>query len=144
MSYTCLFYHILFSIKDRQKPLEEGQMKQVREYMAGIVRNLKAKLYVCNGPLDHIHLLVSLYPELSVSDFVRTIKTNSSKWFHETFGNEFSWQDGYAAFSVSYSGIKQVSEYINKQQEHHRKITFEEELTRFLQKHNLKYEQKFI
>ncbi len=144
MSYTCLFYHIVFSIKDRQKPLEEEQMKRTREYLVGVIRKLKAKLYACNGPQDHVHFLVSLHPELDISDFVRTIKTNSSKWFHRTFDKGFSWQDGYSAFTVSFSGIKQVVEYIKNQQEHHRKYTFEEELERFLKKHNIRYEQKYL
>ena len=144
MSYTCLYYHIIFSIKDRQKPLEEEQMRRTREYLAGVIRNMKAKLYICNGPLDHVHMVVSLHPELSLSDFVRTIKTNCSKWFRQTFNNGFSWQDGYSAFTVSYSGIEQVVEYIKNQQEHHRKYTFEEELERFLKKHNIQLERKYL
>ncbi|MBN1817392.1 MAG: IS200/IS605 family transposase [Sedimentisphaerales bacterium] len=109
-----MFYHIVFSIKQRQKPLKKEQMKRMREYIAGVIRNLKAKLYVCNGPEDHVHLLASLHPDMSVSDFVRLIKTNSSKWFRQTVCDDFSWQDGYSAFSVSYSGVKQISEYTNQ------------------------------
>lgn len=119
-------------------------MKRTREYLAGIIRGMKAKLYICNGPLDHIHMLVSLHPELCVADFVKTIKANSSRWFHQTFGNELSWQDGYSAFSVSYSGLKRVIDYIQGQQEHHRTMTFEEELEQFLQRHNVQYERKYL
>lgn len=144
MSYTCLFYHIVFAVKDRQRPPREEQMKRIREYLAGMIRNRQARLYACNGPADHLHLLVALHPELCVSDFVQAIKAGSSKWFHETFENEFAWQDGYSAFSVSYSGLRRVMNYIQGQQEHHRTMTFEEELERFLQRHNVKYERKYL
>jgi REP element-mobilizing transposase RayT len=105
---------------------------------------MKAKLYVLNGVSDHFHLLVSLHPELAVSDFLRIVKTNSSGWFRDTFGCNFAWQEGYSAFSVSYSGLRQVTEYIKNQQEHHRTRSFKEELKLFLKKHHIDYKDKYI
>ncbi|HEV56792.1 MAG TPA: IS200/IS605 family transposase [Phycisphaerales bacterium] len=141
MSYTRLVYHIVFATKHRHAPPTEDQMQRMRCYLAGIIRNVKADLHTCNGPRDHVHLLVSLPPDMSVSDFVRLIKTNSSKWFHETFQTPFSWQDGYAAFTVSYSGLKDVLQYIQGQEAHHRTMSFEEELERFLRKHDVSFER---
>jgi REP element-mobilizing transposase RayT len=105
---------------------------------------MKAKLYILNGVCDHFHMLVSLHPELSVSEFVRVIKTNSSRWFRDTFDNHFGWQDGYSVFSVSYSGVQSVTEYIKNQGEHHRTRTFKEELELFFKKHNIHYDERYI
>jgi REP element-mobilizing transposase RayT len=144
MSYASLYYHVVFSIKERDAGLSEEQVKRTCEYLAGIIRNMKAKLYILNGVCDHFHMLVSLHPELSVVEFIRVVKTNSSHWFRETFQNNFAWQEGYAAFSVSYSGIPQVTEYIKNQKEHHRTRSFVEELKLFLKKHNIDYEDRYI
>ncbi|MGH2270913.1 IS200/IS605 family transposase [Anaerohalosphaeraceae bacterium U12dextr] len=144
MSYASIYYHIIFAIKDRTAGLSEDQVKRTCEYLAGIIRNMKAKLYILNGVCDHFHMLVSLHPELSVSEFVRVIKTNSSRWFRDTFDNHFGWQDGYSVFSVSYSGVQPVTEYIRNQGEHHRTRTFKEELELFFKKHNIRYDERYI
>jgi len=144
MSYASIYYHIIFSIKDRTAGLSEEQVKRTCEYIAGIIRNMKAKLYILNGTSDHFHMLASLHPELSVSDFLRIVKTNSSRWFRDTFQSNFAWQEGYSVFSVSYSGIRQVTEYIKNQQEHHRTRSFEEELKLFLKKHHIVYKEQYI
>jgi REP-associated tyrosine transposase len=146
MSYTCLNYHIVYSTKGRGRLLSEDEMTKLCEYIAGIIRNQKNKLYIANGPSDHIHLAVSLHPEISLVDFVRTIKTNSSRWIHQRFSDlsDFAWQDGYSAFSVSHSGLEKVIEYIRNQKEHHKNMTFQEELVIFLKKHNIEYDERYI
>ncbi len=146
MSYTSLNYHIVFSVKGRRGFLDEQRMHRLCEYVAGIVRNVKCKLYIANGPEDHIHIAVSLRPEVPLADFVRTIKTNTSRWIHQTFDDmqEFGWQDGYSAFTVSYSGLDNVFEYIKGQLEHHKKVSFEEELAGFLKKHNIDFDPQYI
>jgi REP element-mobilizing transposase RayT len=144
MSYASLYYHIVFSIKDRADGLSKKQVERTCQYFGGMIRNMKAKLFIINGVSDHFHLLVSLHPELSVSEFLRITKANSSKWFRDMFNKMFAWQEGYSAFSVSYSGLSQVTEYIKNQQEHHRTRTFEEELKLFFKKHNIVYEDKYL
>ena len=146
MSYTCLNYHIVYSTKDRARLLGKDDMARVCEYIAGIIRNQKSKLHIANGPPDHIHLAGSLHPEISLADFVRTIKTNSSRWMHQNFPglSDFAWQDGYAAFTVSHSGLEKVVEYIRGQEEHHKNMTFQEELVLLLKKHNVKYDVRYI
>ena len=146
MSYTSLHYHIVFSTKERRPFLDPNGDERLKAYFGGMIRNMKAKLHVVNHTADHVHLAVGLHPSVSVSSFIGTIKTNSSKWIHETFESlqTFSWQEGYSAFSVSYSGIDKVIQYIANQQEHHKKLSFEEELTRLLEKHHIEYDPKYV
>lgn len=146
MSYTSLHYHIVFSTKERRPYLDPDGDERLNAYFGGIIRNLKAKLHIVNNTADHVHLAVGLHPSVSIASFVGTIKTNSSKWIHETFDalQTFSWQEGYSAFSVSYSAINKVIEYTRNQQEHHKKLSFEEELVRLLEKHQIEYDPKYV
>ena len=91
-------------------------------------------------------MLVSLPPTVGVADALRLIKANSSKWVHEAYPAhaEFAWQHGYAAFSVSASNAGDVMKYIAGQEEHHRRMTFQEELVLFLKKHGVKYDERYI
>ncbi len=144
MSYTNLNYHIVFSTKNHKRYLDNSQMCRLFEYIGGITKNLKATLLLVGGATDHLHIAVRLHPEVSIIEFVRTIKTNSSKWVHDTISNDFAWQEGYSAFSVSQSIIGKVIEYIRGQREHHKKLTFKEELKSFLEKHNIEYNEKYL
>jgi putative transposase len=146
MSYHALYHHIVYAVKGRRTLLNADEMVRLCDYTAGIVRNQQSFPRIINGPSDHIHLAVSIDPQVTLPDFVRTLKTNSSRWVHETFQQlrDFAWQDGYAAFTVSHSGLDKVVAYISRQQEHHREMTFEEELAQFLTKHGVKYEKKYL
>jgi REP element-mobilizing transposase RayT len=95
---------------------------------------------------DHVHLLVRLYKQLSVADGLRLVKTNSSKWVHETFPEHqaFAWQAGYGAFTVSLSGLPEVKSYLARQAEHHRTRSFKEEFIAFLKKHEIEYDEKYV
>ena len=98
------------------------------------------------GTSDHAHLLISAHPQSSVADLMRCVKTNSSKWIHQTFPNlaAFAWQAGYAAFSVSHSNRAQVQSYIRQQEEHHRSMSFEEEFVEFLRRHGVHYDERYL
>lgn len=121
-------------------------MTRLFEYIGGIVHNMKATLLLVGGTQDHIHLAVRLHPEVSVVEFVRAIKTNASKWVHETLlgQSDFQWQEGYSAFSVSHSIVDKVVDYIQRQKEHHQKLSFKEELKSLLDKHSIKYDERYI
>ena len=95
---------------------------------------------------DHLHLLASLNRQMSVSDALQEIKSNSSRWIHETFPklNRFAWQNGYAAFSVSFSHIDYVKRYIQNQERHHQKRTFKEELLLLLKEHQVVFDQRYL
>ena len=146
MSYTSLHYHIVFSTKERKPYFDASVNDRLNAYFGGMLRNMKAKLHAVNSTDNHIHLAAGLHPEMSISSFVRTLKTNSSKWIHESFESlgTFSWQEGYSAFSVSYSGFDKVMQYIAGQQEHHKKLSFEEELVLLLQKHHIDYDPRYV
>ena len=114
--------------------------------MIGILRELKVKTLAFNGVTDHVHLLFALPPSLSVAEMMRILKTNSSRWVHETstVRRTFGWQSGYGAFSVSQSHVTNVIKYIRGQEAHHRKKTFQEEFVIFLKKHGIEYDERYI
>jgi hypothetical protein len=114
-------------------------------YMGGIMTNLKGKPLLINGPKDHVHLLCVLPSTLSLAGFMEKLKANSSKWVNEGSGRRgFSWQTGYAAFSVSQSKLNKVRAYISQQEEHHRKLTYQEEVMALLKKHGVEFDPRFV
>ena len=146
MSYTNLYYHIVFSTKNHIPFLDELEMTRLFEYIGGIINNMKATLLLVGGTSDHVHIAVRLHPEISIVGFVRDVKTNSSKWVHEALSrnSDFSWQDGYSAFSVSHSIVGKVVDYIRGQKVHHKKLTFKEELKALLEKHDISYDERYL
>jgi putative transposase len=145
-SFTCLSYHIIFSTKDRVPSIADEIQDRLYQYIGGVIRAADGVLLLAGGTADHIHLLASISKQQSISDALRNIKTNSSRWVHETFPKHqaFQWQSGYAAFSVSYSNVADVKAYIGNQAEHHRKTTFKEEYIAFLKRHDIQYDEKYI
>jgi REP element-mobilizing transposase RayT len=99
-----------------------------------------------NGPADHVHVLAVVPATAALADVMRVLKTNSSKWVHERWSDRalFGWQEGYGAFSVSESNRAAVLEYIRKQEQHHRKMTFQEEFVSLLKKHGIEYDERYI
>jgi putative transposase len=144
-TYTNLLIHALFSTKDRQ-PLIRPEMKSdLYAYMGGIISQLGGKPVLINGPKDHVHLLLVLPTTLSLADFMEKLKANSSKWVNEQSARRiFSWQAGYAAFSVSQSKLNEVKAYISTQEEHHRKLTFQQEVMALLKKHGMEFDPRFV
>jgi putative transposase len=123
---TCLHYHLVFSTKNRLPQITADLRERLYDYMGGIIKGERGVLFAAGGAEDHVHLLVALPAQPSLADFMRLIKTNSSKWVHETFAShrDFAWQSGYGAFSVSRSNDDHVRQYIAAQAEHHRRISF--------------------
>jgi REP element-mobilizing transposase RayT len=143
-TFTSLLAHVVFSTKDRAPLISPDMQLQLHAYMGGILRELKATSLIVNGVDDHVHLLVGLPATASVSDTLRTLKTNSSRWAHETYRKPFAWQSGYGAFSVSQSNIEAVRQYIARQEEHHRRMSFKEEFISLLRKHDIKFDELLI
>src|SRR6478672_2252004 len=135
-SYTNLIYHIVFSTKDRLPLVTNEREQRLYEYIGGIIRGPGGILLCINGVEDHIHLLIKLRPDKAVSDVLRDLKSNSSGWMKGVFPDaiDFSWQNGYGAFTVSESQIDKVAKYIAMQKQHHRKESFENEFISLLQK----------
>jgi REP element-mobilizing transposase RayT len=145
-SFACLHYHLIFSTKGRAPYLVGDLPERLYAYVGGIIRDQKGTLVAAGGMPDHVHFLVSLSRESSVSDVLRQIKGSSSRWIHETAPNlrGFAWQAGYAAFAVSYSHIGTVKRYIAIQADHHRTVSFQEEYLAFLRRHEIEFEERYL
>jgi len=145
-TYTYLATHIVFSTKDHLPMITADLKPRLWSYMSGIISNLGGEALAINGMADHAHLLVLLPPTIATAESLRTLKTNTSKWVHENWREQskFAWQSGYAAFSVSKSGVKDVVRYIDNQEEHHRKFSYQEELYSLFKKHGLEYDERYI
>jgi putative transposase len=145
-TYSNLLSHVVFSTKDR-KPLIDAELKpRLLGYINGIVDESGGKVLALNAMPDHLHMLWKLPPTSSLSDSLRVVKTNSSRWVHDTWGSQksFAWQTGYGAFSVSRSNVSAVANYVEQQESHHRKRTFQEEFIELLVKHGIDYDPKYV
>ncbi len=145
-TYHSLSFHIVFSTKGRLPIIDGAVSDRLYAYMASIINNGYGFTRKVNGTTDHVHILADIKPVCSPADLLREIKTNSSRWTHETFSTQanFAWQTGYGIFSVSYSLISKVIKYIEDQEIHHRKMTFQEEYLKLLQRHGAQYDTRYI
>ena len=135
--------HVVFSTKDRAKLIPQDFQPRMWAYVAGICKNHGILVRAIGGMDDHIHLLIQVPPSLSLAKAVLAIKSNSSKWANEQ-GHKFAWQQGYAAFSVSASLVPAVVRYIQTQESHHRKMSFDTEFLALLKKHGVEFDPTFI
>ena len=145
-SFTSCYLHVVFSTKERRRLVTPELQQRLWPYLGGIARENKMKALCVGGVADHVHILMTLPSTLSISKAVQLLKGNSSKWIHETFceHRDFSWQEGYGAFSIGISGVDDTIKYIQSQPEHHRTRTFKEELVAFLKKHGLNYDDTML
>jgi REP element-mobilizing transposase RayT len=145
-TFANLLTHLIFSTKDRLPSIRPAFRADLWAYLGGIARGLQGQALIVGGTADHAHLLVWLPPTLAVSDCLRDLKANASRWVNETRGpqSQFAWQMGYGAFSVSQSNVPGVVKYIQRQEEHHRRVTFQEEFLAFLKKNNVAYDPRYI
>jgi len=141
-----LLYHIVFSTKNRQRWLTDGFRENVFAYMAGTTKDLSGFALKVGGFYDHAHMLIRIPAKIAVSDFVGQLKANTSKHINDTSGllRKFGWQDGYGAFSVSVSAKDAVIAYIEKQMEHHKAQSFEDEYLAMLAKHEVEYDKRYV
>ncbi len=116
-------------------------MNELFAYMGGLVKELKGIPIIINGMADHVHLLTLLPPNISVSDAMRFVKANSSRWVKEKFGKKFTWQKGFGAFAVSRSNVDAVAKYIKNQQRHLKGFDFKTEFVSFLDKNDVDYDE---
>ena len=143
-TYYSLHYHWVCSTKNRRRFLKPDGRNRLHEYFGGTVRGLDGIALNLGGVEDHIHALIGLKPVHCLADFSRELKKATSVWAAQNIDPEFAWQEGYSVFAVSVSLMEKVSDYIGRQEEHHRKLTFEEELQRLLEKHGVKYDPKYL
>jgi putative transposase len=145
-TFTNLLVHIVFSTKHRAPLIQEPLQERLYEYLGGILRQKGGILLEIGGMPDHVHLLARIKADCSVAEIVGTIKSCSSKWVNPTFPQfeDFKWQVGYAAFSVSESQVSAVRRYIRNQAEHHAHLSFKDELIALLRKHGIEFEERYL
>jgi putative transposase len=146
-SFTNLIYHIVFSTKNRQPLITDEVKSRLYEYIGGTIRKQGGISLAINGMNDHVHVLAKLRPDKSVSYVLRDLKANSSGWMHDVFPEfkDFSWQNGYGAFTVSASQIDKVKEYIANQEKHHQKIgSFRDEFIKLLRANKIEFVEKYL
>lgn len=145
-TYGSLFYHVVFSTKQRVSFIRPEIEQRIWAYLAGIVVRRGGQAVQIGGVDDHIHALVMAPPTVAPAELVKSMKGESSRWIHEVFPGlrKFAWQDGYGVFSVSKSSVSQVVKYIQNQREHHRVRTFQEEYLLFLKKHQVAYDERYL
>ena len=144
--FVCNLVHFVWSTHRRGEWIAESWEEPLHCYIGGISRNKNATLIAAGGIPDHLHLLVSMPPTISLSDMVNALKSNSSRWIHDETPQmkHFRWQEGYGAFSVSRSNESSVVEYIRRQKEHHRAKDFKTEFLEFLVRHEVDFDPKYI
>ena len=145
-TFTQIYYHVVFSMKDRVPALSADKRENLFRYAWGVLKNYNCHLYRIGGVEDHIHILTGLHPTIALADLVKGIKVSTSNWIKDEnlFPSFTHWQDGYGAFTVSHSDKDAVIEYIKGQEEHHKKISFQSELREFLVKHGVKFDEKYL
>ncbi len=144
-SLSKIYIHTVFSTKNREPFLSDASLcEELHAYLGGIAKQLDCHPIRVGGTADHVHLLTTLARTKTVADFVKELKRVSSLWLHEKGISGFKWQAGYASFSVSQSSLERVEKYVSSQEEHHRKVLFQDELRQFFAKHNLEFEERFV
>src|SRR5262245_21380121 len=145
-SFTNLLYHIVFATKHREPVLNATLRPHLFAYLGAAVRDLGGIALSVNGLEEHVHILAKLRPDISVSNVLQNIKTRSSGWIHRTRPQmaTFGWQTGYGAFTVSQSQVDKVRRYIEQQEQHHRKQTFDIELRNILRKNGIDVDEAFF
>ncbi len=145
-TFTQIYIQYVFAVKGRENLLQNPWRDEVLKYIAGIIKEKNQKAIIVNGVADHVHVFVGLKPSMNISDLVRDIKNNSSKFINEQkfLKGKFSWQEGYGAFSYAHSQLDNVYQYILRQEEHHKQKTFKEEYLDFLQKFEIEYNEKYL
>jgi len=145
-SYRQNMYHIVFRTKDSRYTINQENVDQLYAYIGGTIKKKSCHLYRINGIENHIHLLKDLHPSIAQADFMRDVKVYSSMWMKESglFPNFVGWAEGYGSFTCSYRDSDRIIEYIINQQEHHKKLSFEEEYRALLAEYGVVIDERFF
>ena len=145
-THSNLLFHLIFRTRKSSALIDPTIQKVLYPYIDGIVKGEKADLLAIGGIEDHIHLLIRLRPTHHIPDIVRRIKGNSSKWINEKWADRerFAWQRGYGIFSVSESNSMSIKKYIDRQEAHHKRMSFRHEYLIPLEKHPIEFDENFL
>ena len=145
-SLSKVYVHITFSTKDRQYLIDEKIRESLFQYLGGVCKGLECNPVKVGGHSDHVHILCLLSRKIAQMDLLEELKKQSSKWIKkqgDAYSN-FYWQDGYGIFSVNPTQIDVVVAYIKNQEEHHKTLSFQDELRAFLKKYHVEYDERYI
>lgn len=145
-TYTQIYIQVVFAVEGRQNLISPEHNDELQKYITGIVSAQDHKLIEINNVPDHLHMVVGLNPDRALSDLVRDVKSNSSRFVNEKrwVPGRFSWQEGFGGFSYSRSQLDAVIQYIKDQQKHHARTTFRDEYIAFLKKFGVEYDPRYI
>jgi len=138
--------HLVYSTKHREPWIPKEHRDALWAYQAGIFKELESPALIIGGVEDHVHALFALSKNYALKKVVEEVKKGSSKWMKSDGPRHrhFSWQAGYAAFSVSQSSVEAVTQYISDQEGHHRKMTFQDELRALFKRHNVEFDERYV
>ena len=145
-TYSQIYIQVVFAVHGRQNLLAKEWRQEVFKYMAGIIKNKGQKPIIVNGVEDHVHVFVGLKPSMALSDLIRDVKNNSSNFINENrwAKGKFNWQEGYGAFSYGHSQIEAVYNYIQNQEAHHVKQSFQDEYLDLFKRFEVDYDTKYL
>lgn len=140
------YIHLTFSTKYRKDSMKKEDLPSIFSYISGILDHIDCQPLIVGGISNHIHLLCVLNKNVALAKMVEEVKRSTSKWIKSKgrFYDTFSWQEGYGAFSVSQSKIDIVTNYIKNQEEHHKRMSFEDELKSFLREYKVEYNEEYL
>jgi len=145
-SLSKVYVHITFSTKDRQQLIDENIRESLFKYLGGVCKGLECNPVQVGGHANHVHILCLLSRKVAQMDLLEELKKQSSKWIKmqaDSYSN-FYWQDGYGIFSVNPTQVDVVVKYIKNQEEHHKRVSFQDELRAFLKKYNVDFDERYI
>ena len=145
-SLSQIYIHLIFGTKHHEPLLEDHVRDELQRYIATILKNWESPAIKIGSVSNHIHIPFSLSRNHPVRKIVEEVKKSSSKWLKTKDGisSNFHWQNGYGVFSVSQSGLRDLIEYIENQEDHHRHVSFQEEYRKFLQKYNIEFDERYV
>jgi putative transposase len=145
-TYTQISIHAIFVVKHRENFITKEWRDRLHSYVSGVLKNEDATSLAVGGWLDHVHVFFAMPPTKNISDIMRVVKANSSKWINENglVKGKFQWQEGYASFSYSRSQRDTVINYIMQQEEHHKKKSFKEEYLDMLKNFEVDFDEKYL
>jgi putative transposase len=145
-TYSQILYQIVFSTKHRKKCLSEQNQEELFKYIWGILKSKKCHLYRINGIEDHIHIVCTIHPSVSLSSLIKDIKLASSKHIKQKglFLNFDGWQEGYGAFTYNIKEKNNLIEYVKNQKEHHKNISYKDEFIKLLKENEVDFNEKYL
>ena len=145
-TFTQILYHIVFSTKHREMSLSHDKRPELFKYIWGVIAEKKSHPYWINGVEDHLHIATHIHPTVALSPLIKDIKLASISFIknNHVFGNFDGWQDGYAAFTISYRDKDTLINYIKNQEIHHKTLSYREELKALLAEHGIEFDEKYL